>query len=191
MKVKITSVFHSIQGEGGLMGYPMTFVRFSGCSVTGCPLHPKWGRLCDTDWVGGKEVDVDSIVLLGEWVCITGGEPCDQAAALAALGTRAQQEGHRVMLQTSGTIPVPFAPDHLVVSAKEPLVVKEGHELKLVYQGQTDAELDHIFRSTNFMDYYLMPLHLHGKTNFKETGEAAMRSGWRMTVQAHKFWGVL
>ena len=54
--MRITEIFHSIQGESTFAGRPCVFVR-----LTGCPLRCTW---CDTDYAfyGGAEQSVDQIV---------------------------------------------------------------------------------------------------------------------------------
>lgn len=73
--VAYESVFRTVQGEGALLGVPMTFIRLAGCSV-GCPG-------CDTNYKLAKRLTVQEIrELVGQyptdWVWITGGEPTDQ-----------------------------------------------------------------------------------------------------------------
>ena len=54
--VKITEIFHSIQGESTYAGRPCVFVR-----LTGCPLRCTW---CDTAYAfyGGRDMTIDDIV---------------------------------------------------------------------------------------------------------------------------------
>ena len=54
--LKITEIFHSIQGESTWSGLPCTFVR-----LTGCPLRCVW---CDTEYAfhGGTRRTLDEIV---------------------------------------------------------------------------------------------------------------------------------
>ncbi|MGH7220424.1 MAG: 7-carboxy-7-deazaguanine synthase, partial [Nitrospiraceae bacterium] len=51
--MRITEIFHSIQGESSYAGQPCVFVR-----LTGCPLRCAW---CDTDhaFYGGHECSID------------------------------------------------------------------------------------------------------------------------------------
>ena len=55
-KVRITEIFHSIQGESTQAGRPCAFVR-----LTGCNLRCEW---CDTTYAfeGGDEMGVDEII---------------------------------------------------------------------------------------------------------------------------------
>ena len=54
--MRITEVFHSIQGESSYAGQPCVFVR-----LTGCPLRCTW---CDTDYAfyGGHDSSIDEIL---------------------------------------------------------------------------------------------------------------------------------
>jgi 7-carboxy-7-deazaguanine synthase len=62
-------VFRTIQGEGALLGTPMTFVRLAGCSI-GCPG-------CDTNYRKAETktaADIAAQVSPG-WVWIYYGKP--------------------------------------------------------------------------------------------------------------------
>ena len=71
--LRITEIFHSMQGESTWAGLPCTFVR-----LTGCPLRCVW---CDTEYAftGGTRMEPDEIVdaVRGhgcDLVEVTGGE---------------------------------------------------------------------------------------------------------------------
>lgn len=208
MNVKLAETFTSIQGEGHLTGKLMRFIRFAGCAVTQCPLHPaNSGRLgeCDTNWKFKTIEDpahlaMDALDEVGArgWVCITGGEPLDQAKALAGLISELSRAGLLVNIQTSGTKWVTCPWDWLTVSPKckpADLVQTFGQELKVVYTGQSDGELRHFYDGSKFWNYYLMPLWSDGAHNVAETIAAVKRLNkegqpWELTTQAHKWWGV-
>lgn len=140
-KFKLAEVFTSIQGEGHLSGKLMTFVRFAGCNVRSCKLHPINGGLCDTDWSFKEMGDASALASHARaevgpngWVCITGGEPLEQPKALEALIAELKRAGLLVNIQTSGTIWVTCPWDWLTVSPKcsaEDLIQTFGQELKV------------------------------------------------------------
>lgn len=103
--LRLTEIFHSIQGEGATVGLPTTFVRFTGCS-----LRCSW---CDTTYsfYGGQDWTVQGVVerlapIRTKRVCITGGEPLDQMDGAVALIDRLLRDGYFVVLETSGAIDV-------------------------------------------------------------------------------------
>ena len=102
--LRITEVFHSIQGESSWSGLPCTFVR-----LTGCPLRCVW---CDTEYAfhGGERRTLDEIVAevrsIGtSLVEITGGEPLAHPNAFP-LASRLLDEGFTVLVETSGAFDV-------------------------------------------------------------------------------------
>jgi 7-carboxy-7-deazaguanine synthase len=102
--LRITEIFHSIQGESTWSGLPCTFVR-----LTGCPLRCVW---CDTEYAfsGGTRMTLDEIV--GEveavgtpLVEITGGEPLAHPNVVP-LARRLLDAGFTVLCETSGAFDV-------------------------------------------------------------------------------------
>lgn len=104
VRLKLTELFLSIQGEADAVGWPTVFVR-----LTGCPLRCGY---CDTayafsggDWTTVEEV-VARVATFGvKRVCVTGGEPLAQKAAFPLL-TALCDGGYQVSLETSGAIDV-------------------------------------------------------------------------------------
>ncbi len=101
-RLRVTEIFHSLQGEADTAGIPTAFVR-----LTGCPLRC---RYCDTEYAfyGGQWHAIDDIVARVEsfgtrFVCVTGGEPLAQPNC-ARLLERLCDRGLRVSLETSGAI---------------------------------------------------------------------------------------
>ena len=99
--LRVTEIFHSIQGESTWVGMPCTFVRLTGCS-----LRCVW---CDTTYSfhGGKKVPLEDILervrAIGcPLVEITGGEPLIHANAFE-LVHRLLSEGFTVLIETSGS----------------------------------------------------------------------------------------
>jgi len=201
--VRIAKQFYSLQGEGELSGVPMYFIRTSGCSVAHCPLHPATSGLCDTDWSAKDSVDVANLAANAKssgasWVCVTGGEPTDQMAAITELAAIVHQNGQRTMIQTSGVRELPDCWDWIVVSPKQhflEMAQRHGHELKLIWDGQDFGYLRALATQTRFLRYYLQPLcQADGTTNLKDVAEVVLQCGrvgipFRLGVQQHKLWG--
>jgi 7-carboxy-7-deazaguanine synthase len=97
--LRVNETFHSLQGEGSLIGTPSFFIRLDGC-----PLRCSW---CDTPYAlagdSGEALAVDELLdrsHAARHVVITGGEPLAQdiAPLVAALS------GRHITVETSGTI---------------------------------------------------------------------------------------
>lgn len=100
--MRVTEIFHSLQGESTFAGLPCVFVR-----LTGCPLRCSW---CDTEYAfyGGTERSIDSIVEeVRTYECplveVTGGEPLAQTDCIPFLSTLCDH-GFIVLLETSGAL---------------------------------------------------------------------------------------
>jgi 7-carboxy-7-deazaguanine synthase len=102
--MRISEIFHSIQGEGLLLGVPSVFVRTSGCN-----LRCRW---CDTPYASwnpeGKEMDLPEIMeRVRSYDCphvvLTGGEPM-VASGIEALAATLRAEGIHITIETAGTI---------------------------------------------------------------------------------------
>lgn len=102
--LRITEIFHSLQGEARSVGRPTVFVR-----LTGCPLRCQY---CDTAYAfeGGQIMALDDIVATvsshqAEYVTVTGGEPLAQPNCLPLL-TALCDAGLQVSLETGGAMPI-------------------------------------------------------------------------------------
>jgi 7-carboxy-7-deazaguanine synthase len=100
--MRITEIFHSIQGESTHAGRPCTFVR-----LTGCNLRCRW---CDSAYTfsGGEKLSLDDVVArVDAYGCklveITGGEPLAQSEAFELIA-RLCDAGYEVLVETSGSI---------------------------------------------------------------------------------------
>ena len=100
--MRVTEIFHSIQGESTFAGRPCVFVR-----LTGCPLRCTW---CDTEYAffGGTDQSVDDILdTVRSYGCplveVTGGEPLAQPETTTLL-RRLCDDGFTVLLETSGAV---------------------------------------------------------------------------------------
>lgn len=151
--VRVTEIFHSIQGESTWAGLPCTFVR-----LTGCPLRCVW---CDTAYAfhGGTRMPIAEVVetVAAEGcglVEITGGEPLVQPGA-ATLASRLLDDGYTVLVETSGAVDVSVLDDrvHTIMDLKCPGSgeadrnlwtnldhLSERDEVKFVVSGRDDFE---------------------------------------------------
>ena len=103
-RLRVTEIFHSIQGEGAASGRPSAFIR-----LTGCPLRCGY---CDTtyaftegEWMSLEEILQAVGVQPMREVCVTGGEPLAQAGCGTLLSALCDK-GYRVTLETSGALSV-------------------------------------------------------------------------------------
>lgn len=100
--LRITEIFHSLQGEARTLGRPTVFVR-----LTGCPLRCQY---CDSEYAfhGGERQTLEQILehVAGyrpQYICVTGGEPLAQPNCLPLL-ERLCDAGYEVSLETSGAM---------------------------------------------------------------------------------------
>ena len=105
--MRVSEIFHSVQGEGLLLGVPSVFVRTSGCN-----LRCRW---CDTPYASwnpeGEEMTpaeiVQRVTAYGcPHVVLTGGEPM-VAAGIRELAAQLKAAGLHLTIETAATI----APD--------------------------------------------------------------------------------
>jgi 7-carboxy-7-deazaguanine synthase len=118
--MRVTEIFHSIQGESSYAGQPCVFVR-----LTGCPLRCTW---CDTTYAfhGGQDGSIDDVLAkVHRYGCrlveVTGGEPLAQPESLPLMA-RLCDAGYTVLLETSGAIDIaPVDPRvHVILDIKCP-----------------------------------------------------------------------
>lgn len=102
--LRVSEIFHSLQGESTRVGLPTVFVR-----LTGCPLRCSW---CDTEhaFSGGEALGLATILARVATfncptVCVTGGEPLAQANCLPLLAALCDA-GYSVSLETSGALDI-------------------------------------------------------------------------------------
>ncbi|XZE18836.1 7-carboxy-7-deazaguanine synthase QueE [Pirellulaceae bacterium SH449] len=116
--IRVSEIFHSVQGEGKLTGTPSIFVRTSGCNLR-C-----W--FCDTRYASwepeGDHVSVAEIVekvsqFPSKHVVLTGGEPLifEEVAQLTA---ELKALGKHITIETAGTIDLEATCDLWSISPK-------------------------------------------------------------------------
>lgn len=104
LRLRLTEIFYSLQGETRTVGIPTVFIR-----LTGCPLRCVY---CDTSYAfsGGEWWTFDDILeklahYTTRYVTVTGGEPLAQKACYAFLKVLCDK-GYEVSLETSGAMDI-------------------------------------------------------------------------------------
>lgn len=130
-QLKISEIFHSIQGESTFVGLPTVFIR-----LTGCPLRCTW---CDTEYAfsGGQWMEIEEIVEQAKafgtpYICVTGGEPLAQKRCLVLLDALIEN-GFNVSLETSGAISLAKV-NNKVVTVMDLKAPGSGEEQKNIYE---------------------------------------------------------
>ena len=200
MKLKISEIFYSLQGEGARIGTPTIFIRLQGCKAKFACF--KAGIKCDTEFESGKEMSIEEILI---WLNInapqcneitwTGGEPTDQLTD--EIVKIFVEKGYYQAIETSGLNPVPKGIDFICVSPKvAEHVIKKNFpngvdELRYVrHKGQSIPN-----PSINAEHYWISP-HSDGfdinSDNLKHCIELCIENGtWKLSLQNHKIWNVL
>jgi 7-carboxy-7-deazaguanine synthase len=104
IRLRITEIFHSLQGETSTVGLPTVFVR-----LTGCPLRCQY---CDTAYAfsGGEMIGLAAVLdrvasYRTRHVTVTGGEPLAQPGCLPLLKALCDA-GYETSLETSGALDI-------------------------------------------------------------------------------------
>lgn len=210
MTYSVKEMFLTLQGEGANTGRLAVFCRFAGCNL--------WSGLerdratavcnfCDTNFVGvdgeggGKFKTAQALAgrISEYWpddsrehrfVVCTGGEPLLQLDSPLIEALHAH--GFEVAVETNGTCEAPAGIDWICVSPKgnAEIVLKAGHELKLVYP-QLDANPER-FEDMRFDRFYLQPMDgLSREANtIAAINYCKTHPKWRLSLQTHKVLGI-
>jgi len=206
VSLRVTEIFHSIQGETSRTGLPCAFVRFTGCDLR-C-------GYCDTAYAfqGGEDMTCAAIVerLLAwptRFVTLTGGEPLLQKE-LPELARQLLEQGFTVAVETHGQLPVSKLPREVIkiVDVKTPGSGEEAKDLSILDELDGKDELKFVVCSRGDFDWSLDLVRrrrLEGRVpllfspSFEQV-EARALAAWmleagvqaRLNLQAHKYiWG--
>jgi 7-carboxy-7-deazaguanine synthase len=206
----VKELYYTLQGEGAQTGRPAVFLRFVGCNLWSGREADRATAICgfcDTDFVGtdgpggGRFSTARALAdaVANTWrknakgrpfVVCTGGEPLLQldVALVAAL----HDTGFEIAIETNGTLLPPRDIDWICVSpkARAELVLRSGHELKLVFP-QAGAQPE-AFAGLDFTYFSLQPMD--GPDRLRNTELAARycleHPQWRLSLQTHKLLGL-
>lgn len=102
--LRVSEIFHSLQGETTRVGLPTVFIR-----LTGCPLRCTY---CDTTYAfeGGETMTQAQVLeataaFQAHYVTVTGGEPLAQKGCLPLLAALCAA-GYSVSLETGGALDI-------------------------------------------------------------------------------------
>lgn len=200
MKLRVSEIFYSLQGEGARIGTPTIFIRLQGCKAKNACFAA--GIKCDTEFESGKEMSVQDIIF---WIVSnakgcneitwTGGEPLDQLTE--EIISYFKKNNYYQSIETSGLHPAPNGLDFICVSPKvAEHVIKKNfpkgvNELRYVrHKGQSIPE------PSITADHYWLSPHSDGFTinseNMKHCIDLCIENPkWKLSLQNHKLWNIL
>ena len=210
MTYSVKEIFYTLQGEGAQAGRAAVFCRFAGCNLWSVREQDRSTavcQFCDTDFVGvsgqngGKFASSEALVqaVAAQWpqgaggkplVVCTGGEPLMQLDQ--ALVDAFHAAGFEVAVETNGTHAAPEGLDWICVSPKAdaPVVLTQGHELKLVYP--QPLAMPERFANWQFQHFFLQPMDNAQQADNTRAAVAYCMAHpqWRLSVQMHKVVGI-
>lgn len=195
----------TIEGEGSLVGTPMVFVRLAGCNMWDGRMETRAASscpFCDTQFRGGERMT--SLEIAAElrqirslfpnvlWLSLTGGEPFLQldTELMAAFS------GWRVKVETNGTVrPKVSGWHHLVMSPKKPraeTVLHSCDDLKVLWPHPNPAICPSAYQDIIARHRWVQIITGDDGALIDPAGAhaEAIRLGWRVGIQIHKFIGV-
>jgi 7-carboxy-7-deazaguanine synthase len=204
--LRVTEIFHSIQGESSHAGRPCAFVRLAGCN-----LRCRW---CDSEYTftGGERMSIDDIVSrVKGYGChlveMTGGEPLAQSESLDLI-QRLCDDGFEVLIETSGSIDIAPVDRRatIILDIKCPGSgeveknrwgnlghLKPGDEIKFVIAGRADYDWTRrVLDERNLNRWTVLLSPVWGELDLKSLAEwmLADRLPARLQTQLHKhIWG--
>ena len=209
MSYAVKEIFMTLQGEGAHAGRAAVFCRFSGCNLWSGREQDRSAAICqfcDTDFVGldgtlgGRYATASELAdtIASQWTggergrytILTGGEPLLQVDEdlVAALHAR----GFEIGIETNGTLAPPAGIDWICVSPKAgaELVLRHGHELKLIYPQDGAQPAD--FEGLAFDRFSLQPMDGPNVTanTARATEYCLTHPQWRLSLQTHKMIGM-
>ena len=207
--MRITEIFHSIQGESSYAGLPCAFVR-----LTFCNLRCVW---CDSEYTftGGTEMSIDEVMdrvraMDCKLVEVTGGEPLVQKRECCELVRRLCDEGYTVLVETGGSLDTSVL-DERAVTILDVKCPSSGEQLRNHWPNlerlRPRDEVKFVIGDRADFDYALKVIEKYrlserepevlispvwGEVDLKDVAAWILQSGtrMRMQLQMHKYiWG--
>ncbi|WP_316353178.1 7-carboxy-7-deazaguanine synthase QueE [Candidatus Trichorickettsia mobilis] len=207
--LEVKSIFKTLQGEGPLVGMPAVFVRLGGCNLA-C-------KFCDTDFEDFQTAKLEQIIQqvmalsvdeyganIVKLVVITGGEPLRQPIELCC--QKLIDLGFTVQIETNGTLHRALPKSVLIVCSpkagangysriREDLLPHISAIKFLVAKNiQNYSDIAEIGQSEYNIPVFIQPIDQENlqinNENTKLALELALRTGYRVSMQLHKIWGI-
>lgn len=200
MKLQVSEIFYSLQGEGQRVGTPTFFVRLQGCKAKNACFAA--GIKCDTEFNSGREMELTEILetlknLNPECkeITWTGGEPLDQLTEDQIYFF--SKNGYYQCIETSGLHPAPAGIDYIAISPKvAEHVVKKNfpngvQELRYVRHKGQDIPKPEIKAKYKFVSPHSDGFTINGE-NLSHCIDLCLKNPeWKLSVQTHKLWNIL
>lgn len=197
IKIKVSEIFTSFQGEGPYVGTPATFLRLYGCN-----LNCEW---CDTDISTYEMLSVDDVaeILITqmefnniETLIITGGEPTLQMEEVKRL-IEELPDDIRIQMETNGSL-FEYIPEvEFVISPKEDKekVFENYYQYENVFFKFVITSQEDIDEVISLKDKYGYDKTIWLQGEFSQDGEMAdlIRENFprlenvKLSVQTHKY----
>lgn len=197
IKIKVSEIFTSFQGEGPYVGTPATFLRLYGCN-----LNCEW---CDTDISTYEMLSVDDVaeILITqmefnniETLIITGGEPTLQMEEVKRL-IEELPDDIRIQMETNGSL-FEYIPEvEFVISPKEDKekVFENYYQYDNVFFKFVITSQEDIDEVISLKDKYGYDKTIWLQGEFSQDGEMAdlIRENFprlenvKLSVQTHKY----
>ena len=197
IKIKVSEIFTSFQGEGPYVGTPATFLRLYGCN-----LNCEW---CDTDISTYEMLSVDDVaeILITqmefnniETLIITGGEPTLQMEEVKRL-IEELPDDIRIQMETNGSL-FEYIPEvEFVISPKEDKekVFENYYQYENVFFKFVITSQEDIDEVISLKDKYGYDKTIWLQGEFSQDGEMSdlIRENFprlenvKLSVQTHKY----
>ncbi len=214
----VQEIFPTLQGEGSYAGTPSIFIRLAGCNLQ-CEFCDTQFETAFED-VRNKRLPVDIVETVNRLstenpgctnVVITGGEPFRQN--FVPLASKLLELGFTIEIETAGTLWIDEFSHivdncHVTVSPKTPKLNKNIEKAAKAYKYIVGAENcpkgDCVVPLTAkgkqlplprfAQQIFIQPMDVEDPIKHADNIEAAVelckQTGWRLSVQTHKYIGV-